>query len=118
MPQCSKTDHTDKMLRDQCRLITALLGQGWGHKNKSQPANRNTVPLPDAERKVRSEMAVEEGWLAELDLLTRFHEANLHFIKTSRPRLTRVVNTVHESEHIIQSIRLRLTKTTNTVKGT
>ena len=105
------------MLRDQCRLMTALLGQGWGSKDQYNPA-KNTVPLPHAERKVRPETGAEEEWLAELDLLTRFHEANRRFIKTSRPRLTRVVTTVHENKHTIRSVRLRLTKTNDAVKGT
>ena len=116
-PQCGKTDHNDKMLRDQCRLMTALLGQGWGSKDRYNPA-KNIVPLPHVERKVRSETATEEEWLAELDLLTRFNEANRRFIKTSRPRLTRVVTTVHENKHTIRSVRLRLTKTNDAVKGT
>ena len=112
-----KKYHDDKMLRDQCRLITALLGQGWGAKDQYNPA-KNISPLPHMERKVRPETSAEEEWPAELDLLTRFNEANRRFIKTIRPRLTRVVTTVHVNEHTNRSVRLRLTKTNNTVKGT
>ncbi len=105
------------MLRDQCRLMTALLGQGWGSKDRYNPA-KNIAPLPHVERKVKSETAAEEEWLAELDLLTRFNEANRRFIKTSRPRLTKVVTTVHVNEHTVRSVRLRLTKTDDAGKGT
>ena len=69
------------------------------------------------ERKVRSETAEEEQWMAELDLLTRFNEANSRFIKTTRPRLTRIVTTKHVDKLIVQSIRLRITKTDDTGKS-
>ena len=29
---CGKLSHTDKVLADQCRLMTAILGQGWGNR--------------------------------------------------------------------------------------
>ena len=70
------------------------------------------------ERKVRPETSEGEEWLAELDLLTRFNEANRRFIKTIRPRLTRVVTTKHVNEHTVRSVRLRLTKTDDAGKGT
>ena len=31
--QCGKVVHKDKVLADQCRLMTAILGQGWGDRN-------------------------------------------------------------------------------------
>ena len=32
--QCGIVTHTDKVLADQCRLMTAILGQGWGRMDK------------------------------------------------------------------------------------
>ena len=37
-PQCDRKYHYDKVLRDQCRLMTALLGQGWGSKDQYDPS--------------------------------------------------------------------------------
>ena len=34
--QCGKTNHTDKILADQCRLMTAMLGQGRGKGGEGQ----------------------------------------------------------------------------------
>ena len=28
--QCGEVSHADKMLTDQCSLMTAILGEGWG----------------------------------------------------------------------------------------
>ena len=36
--RCDKMIHTDKTLADQCRLMTAMLGPGWG---KVERANNN-----------------------------------------------------------------------------
>ena len=108
-PLCGRKDHYDKTLKDQCRLMTAILGQGWGSKDQYDPAKDS--PTPQSERKVRPETAEEEQWMAELNLLTRFNEANRHHIKTIRPRLTKVVTTKHVNKSIVQSIRPKITKT-------
>ena len=97
--------------------MTALLGQGWGSKDRYDPA-KNTFLIPHVEKEARPETTEEEQWLAELDLLTRFNEASSRFIKTIRPKLTRVVTTNHVGEHIVQSVMLRLTKTDDTGKTT
>ena len=72
---------------------------------------------PSLGSKERLQTAEEEQWLAELDLLTRFNEANSRFIKTTRPRLTRIVTTKHVDKLIVQSIRLRITKTDDAGKS-
>ena len=33
--QCGKKQHRDKILLDQCRLFTALLGPRWGYTGNS-----------------------------------------------------------------------------------
>ena len=40
--QCGKVTHTDKMLADQCRLMTAILGEGWGRLG-SKPMDMSKV---------------------------------------------------------------------------
>ena len=64
--QCGRKYHYDRVPGDQCRLMTALLGQRWESKYQYDTA-KNTSPIPHVERKVRAE---EEQWLAELDLFT------------------------------------------------
>jgi len=70
----------DRVPGDQCRLMTALLEQGWGSKYQYDTA-KNTSPIPHVERKVRPETAEEEQWLAELDLFTAAAITVNHFDK-------------------------------------
>ena len=37
--QFGKVTHTDKMLADKCRLISAILGQGWKRVDRDEIAN-------------------------------------------------------------------------------
>ncbi len=61
-PQCDRKYHYDKVLRNQCRLMTALLGQGWGSKYQYDPV-KNTSLIPHVEWKVRPETAEEkQSW--------------------------------------------------------
>ena len=78
--QCGRKYHYDRVPGDQCRLMTALLGQGWGSKYQYDTA-KNTSPIPHVERKVRPETAEEEQWLAELDLFTAAAITVNHFDK-------------------------------------
>ena len=39
--RCGKMNHTDKMLVDQCRLMTAMLGPGWGKVEKAYNNNND-----------------------------------------------------------------------------
>ena len=48
--------------------------------------------------------------MAELNLLTRFNEANGYHVKTIRPRLVKVVTTKHVNRSVIQSIRPKTAK--------
>ena len=46
--QCGKVTHTDKMLADQCRLVYAILGQGWervDRDNNNNDEEKNVAPL-------------------------------------------------------------------------
>ena len=108
-PLCGRKDHYDKTLKDQCRLMTAILGQGWGSKDQYDPAKDS--PTPQLEKKVRPESAEEEQWMTELNLLTRFNEANRYHVKTIRPRLVKIVTTKHVNRSVIQSIRPKTAKT-------
>ena len=107
-PLCGRKDHYDKTLKDQCRLMTAILGKGWGSKDQYDPAKYSPTQQP--ERKVTPESAEEEQWMAELNLLTRFNEANRYHVKTIRPRLVKVVTTKHVNRSVIQSIRPKTAK--------
>jgi len=61
-PQCDRKYHYDKVLRYQCKLMTALLGQGWGSKYQYDP-DKNTSLIPHVEWKVRPETAEEkQSW--------------------------------------------------------
>jgi hypothetical protein len=40
--KCGEATHTDKMLADQCRLMTAILGEGWGRLG-SKPMDTSMV---------------------------------------------------------------------------
>ena len=94
--QCGKTEHTDKMLSDQCRLMTAILGPRWGYedeaptKDKKKTVTFNTGVEVYTYRepgmfdkgwnKLKQKTPVypvtEETWREELDLLTRFSPHN------------------------------------------
>jgi hypothetical protein len=37
--QCGKVTHTDKMLADQCRLMTAILGHRWERMDRDNNNN-------------------------------------------------------------------------------
>ena len=88
--------------------MTAILGKGWGSKDQYDPAK--DFPTPQLEKKVRPESAEEEQWMAELNLLTRFNEANRYHVKTIRPRLVKIVTTKHVNRSVIQSIRPKTAK--------
>ena len=107
-PLCGRGDHYDKTLKDQCRLMTAILGKGWGSKDRYDPTK--VSPTLQMEKKVRPESAEEEQWMADLNLLTRFNEANRYHVKTIRPRLVKVVTTNHVNRSVIQSIRPKTAK--------
>ena len=133
-------DHDEDMVpswRDLAIAIASDRVAAWlsDTNNKFWPANANTDTIrSSAAKKVRFNRRVvlipinargtsrnrspitpvtEEVGLAELDLLTRFHWANKHFlsIDTIRPRLTKTVITMHEHGHCIESIRPRRTET-------
>ena len=108
-PLCGRGDHYDKTLKDQCRLMTAILGKGWGSKDRYDPTK--VSPTLQMEKKVRPESAEEEQWMADLNLLTRFNEANRYHVKTIRPRLVKVVTTNHVNQSVIPSIRPKTVKT-------
>ena len=39
--RCGKVTHADKVLNDQCRLMTGILGEGWGRlSNKSMDISK------------------------------------------------------------------------------
>ena len=111
-PLCGKGDHYDKTLKDQCRLMTAILGKGWGSEDRYDPAKAS--PTLQLDRKVSPETAEEEQWMADLNLLTRFNEDNTYHVKTIRPRLVKVITTKHVNRSIIHSIRPKTAKTTVT----
>ena len=61
--QCCRKYHYDRVPGDQCRLMTALLGQGWGSKYQYDPV-KNTSLIPHVEWKVRPETAEEkQSWI-------------------------------------------------------
>ena len=107
-PLCGRGDHYDKTLKDQCRLMTAILGKGWGSEGQYDPAKAS--PTLQLDRKVKPETAEEEQWMADLNLLTRFNEANTYHVKTIRPRLVKVVTTKHVNRSVIHSIRPKTAK--------
>ena len=111
--QCGKPEHTDKMLADQCRLMTTILGPRWSYNNKAPPRTRrrqspSTWGLSSTPKykepgvfdkdwnnlKQRTPVfpVTEEAWREELDLLTMFSPHNWGFIPSIRPRLTKRVN--------------------------
>ena len=110
--QCGKPEHTDKMLADQCRLMTAILGPRWGYDNEAPTKDKRKTVTFDMgvefhtyeepgvfdkgwkDLKLRTPVfpVTEEAWREELDLLTRFSPHNWGFIPSTRPRLTKRVN--------------------------
>ena len=98
--QCSRPRHTDKTLKDQCRLFTALLGPRWGYKDETPAAraDKKTVTFDDDGVQVHNYR--DPGWFyktwerlkrikarvyPEVDLLT----LDRPHIRTTRPRLVR-----------------------------
>ena len=105
--QCGKPEHADKMLADQCRLMTAILGQRWGYDNEAPTKDKKkatfdtkkesyTAKEPEVlnkdwrSLKQKTPVSVTtEAWREEIDLLTRFSQHNLGFIPSTRPRLSK-----------------------------
>ena len=52
--QCGKVTHTDKMLADQCRLMTAMPGQMWGRVDRDNSSNND-------EKKTREERGTTDA---------------------------------------------------------
>ena len=48
--------------------------------------------------------------MADLNLLTKFNEANTYLVKTIRPKLVKVVTTKHTNRSVVHSIRLDKTE--------
>ena len=94
--QCGKMKHTDKMLSDQCRLMTAILGPRWGYNDEAPTKDKKKTVTFDQgvevytfkepgmfdegwnklKRKTPVYPVIEETWREELDLLTRFSSYN------------------------------------------
>ena len=108
--RCGRPEHVDKILADQCRLMTAILGQKWGSdskvptKNKKKAAfdtkkesctTKETEGFKDGKspkQKTPVFPLTTEAWGEEMDLLTRFSQHNLGFVPSTRPRLSKRTN--------------------------
>ena len=61
-PRCGKKGNYEKMLRDQCRLMTALLGQGWGFKDQYDLAKNTSPPHTWRGRSGQRRLKKSSGW--------------------------------------------------------
>ena len=84
--QFGKMNHTDKMLADQCRLMTAILGEGWGRlsskpmdmfKVAKKPMAKHDVDRnDDPDEDTSAEVTEETGEINSKDVRTALRPTN------------------------------------------
>ena len=72
---CGSPPHTEKMLVDQCRLITAILGKGWKSRmtkqsniqidNEVRVKENTTVNYTDS---LEKEIAIDDTWSLKVNI--------------------------------------------------